>query len=334
MSSCRAFLLFSSAIGLQLCLLGCSTPSGSTAKTAATPPSSPEAALIFGIDGANNTIETYSLVVGSPSGGITPPSGFTISTVATDANGQLYVGGYTSSYDEILVYGPGSAAITTPSVSPTRTLQISGVSSPGATNAPTHMAVDAYGNMYALIAGSASVYELSASSSGLTVPRMITPPTLSTSTSIATDPVGNLYVLGSTGTSGAVDVFAASSTGAIQSAENISIPTVSASGIAVDASANLYLLVGNTDTAQIEKFAAGSSPSSPSTTLALPVPAGASLISLGSVQLDKGGNIYASVATSSTSSDELQLYGFAPGGTVPFLNTSQANYGNTTVAVY
>ena len=334
-SSCRALLLFSSAIGFQLCLLGCSTPSGSTAsKTAATPPSSPEAAQILGIDTANNTIQSYSLVAGGSSGGIAPPSGFTISSVATDAIGQLYVGGYTSSYDEILVYAAGSTAITIPSVSPIRAVQISGVSSPGASSAPTHIAVDANGNVYALIAGSTSVYELPANSSGLTVPRMITPATLSSSTSIATDPTGNLYVLGSSGTSGSVDVFAASLTGATALAENISLPTANSSGIAVDATGNIYLLVGSASSAQIEIFAPASSLSTPTKTLALPLPAGASLIAVGSVQLDLGGNIYAFVATGSTFSDKLQMFGFAPSGTVPFLDISQSNFGSTNLVVY
>ena len=327
---------------VSLCLLifgitGCSSPGASSSTTASTPPSSPEASSIYAINTTNNLVAVYSTqnASGGSIGGIQPPSGFVISTLATDTSGQLYVGGYTTQYDEILVYAANAFGVTTPSTTPVRTIQISGITPIGSTTAPTQLAVDHSGSVYASIEGSASIYGFSSTANALTVPRIITPNGVATISGIAADTIGNLYVLSLSGSVSTVGVLPSTSTGSIAFTRSFTVSGSSASGIAVDGSENVYLSANSSGNSQIEKFASGASgAATPTTSITLPVPSGVSIQSTSSIRIDGGGNLFVLTATASSFGNASYVYGYAPTGTAPFLDFILTSSNSGVFGIY
>ncbi|MES2390039.1 MAG: hypothetical protein V4555_00250 [Acidobacteriota bacterium] len=299
----KALLLLAS-----LCLLGCGSdtfyPSGLTGD-GSTPGIT--TAYFYTVNATNNTVLQFrangSGSATQTSASITLPAGFNASLLATDATGQLYVGGYTTgpNASEVLVY---SGVTTAPMLARTVILQ------PGKLTA---LAADSTGQIYAAQSNaSPTVNVYPAATTGTSTPiRSLTQSDYLYVNDLAVDASGNLYVCAYNGGIYLVDVFNSAATGSVAPLRTLQSGVGSYfGGIAVDAAGELYVLEQLT----IEKFAPGASGSpTPLNSINLPTPpapyTGEAYSNV--LRLDTAGNLFVPTTLSNTSASQNIVYAFS-----------------------
>lgn len=251
----------------------------------------------------------------TPVATLTPPTGFTVTAVATDTASQIYVGGYLGTYGatpEILVYPAGSSGTATPS----RTI----LSLSNDFYVVNSMVVDATGQLY-VGSNSPGVAIFSPTATGAATPtRLITgsATVLNNVLGVAVDTAGNLYASTITATqvpTGIIVVFASTANGNASPARTITSSSTSIFyGIAVDSASNIYANVdSNTGLSgsAIVEFAAGATGAA--TPIASITGAATGLTYGGGLRRDAVGNLYAVEAN--VVSGAVSLIAFSPSAT-------------------
>ena len=240
----------------------------------------------------------------APSSTLTLPSGFLVSCIATDALGQIYVGGATNSYPtlyEVLVYAAGSTGAATP----TRTI----TDALGVVNAPQSMVVDSSGQLYVLTGytniDGVVVYASNANGAATPVRTIQGSLTLFEvdGEALALDHAGTIYVatLGVGGSPAQVYAFASGLSGNVVPTRTIASTSTGSGNIFAldtDSAGNLYvvgLAPGLPIVSTIYEFSAtASGTATPIRTIAGTY---ASLAYVRSLHIDAAGNIYIAAAT-------------------------------------
>jgi hypothetical protein len=288
----RAFSALA-CVSVLATVIGCSNSgNGATGPNAAT--------YIYAVDytSSSSVLRQYpanSTGVVSPSATILPPSGFYARGVATDASGNIYLGGVDANDNAtVFKYAKGANGAATPMT----TLL-------GGSNFydPTSMVFDATGNLYVLDWGlggespgvSVSVYTPGASGTATPI-RTITDTTDNTllGFDLAVNAAGNVYVsaVDTTNNTGVVVEYASSANGTVTPTRKITTSGFFY-GIAVDSHNNVYVADGTEDGTNgslVEFGPTASGAATPSMTLS----GSATGISfLGGVRLDAQDNLYA-----------------------------------------
>ena len=289
---------------------------GSTGSGSGTPPPPPPAAATNIYVVASNRfltgqLDTPPIVQFSTaaSGSVTPavtlpsPAGVEFVSVATDSEGQLYVGAVTftgpttkavvTGY-EVLVYAAGVTATSTP----VRTILISGAT----TTYPRAIAVDPTGQVYVVLVSAngttADIAVYSSTASGAATPvRTINTQLVSKVYQLAVDSSNNLYAAGvaspDNGVNGVIAVFGPTATGSatpIIQITGTNVGPLNSLGVAVDSSGHIYA-VDSTNNGTIYEFAAGAN-GTPTPLKTITVPASTGLGSLLDLAVDPVGNVF------------------------------------------
>jgi hypothetical protein len=239
-----------------------------------------------------------------PSSTLTLPSGFLVSCIATDALGQIYVGGSPSSpitTGEVLIYAAGSTGAATP----TRTI----TGGLGVLYAPQSMVVDSSGQLYVLTGytnvDGVVVYASNANGAATPVRTIQGSLTLFAvdGEALALDHAGTIYVatLGVGGSPAQVYAFASGLSGNVVPTRTIASTSTGSGNIFAldtDSAGNLYvvgLAPGLPIVSTIYEFSAtASGTATPIRTIAGTY---ASLAYVRSLHIDAAGNIYIAAAT-------------------------------------
>jgi hypothetical protein len=265
-------------------------------------------------------IQKYSLATSgtvAATATLTPPAGFTVRSVITDTSGQIYVGGVTSTAQEILVYAAGS----TGSATPTRTIL-------GVASNPLNIYciyVDAAGLLYVPTLAGVNVY--GASASGPATPLRSISGTLTQVTlqvqGIAVDASGNIYLssyaaAGVPGSLSSIYVFSSTASGNVAPTRVITAPSGQYFyGVAVDAAGDIYTPQNSTSAyyGLIDVFAPGATGAATPTRTFL----NATGLQYACARFDAVGNFYTE-AQQVTGAGNTYVVGFAP--TASGLNTA------------
>lgn len=326
-----------------LLVSGCSN-NGTVPATVTTPP--PGTGLVAGGASTVYVVQQPSTGTGSilqfalsasgaltPAATLTPPSGFSVTAVATDASGQIYVGGYLGNYGttpEILVYPAGSTGAATPS----RTIL-------ALTNdfyVVNSMVVDAPGQLY-VTSNSLSVAIFSPTANGAATPtRLITGSAtqLNNVLGVTVDTAGTLYVStisipSSQIPTGLILAFSSTANGNASPARIITTSSTNIFyGIAVDSALNLYASVDSStglSGSAIVEFASGATGAA--TPIASISGAATGLTYGGGLRRDSVGNLYAIEANVNTGA--VSLVAFPPtatGNATPGLTFTSTPWNN------
>jgi hypothetical protein len=258
-------------------------------------------------------------------GAVTPvatlnvPAGMAIGSIATDATGDLYVGGLLGSQFVIEVYAPGASG----SALPIRTIELNF----GAYS----LAVDSAGQLYVAASNNVAVY--SPTANGLATPvRLITGPSTGLTIApfaIAVDSVGGIYVANSV----TISIFSPGANGNAPTSRVITPPSPwEFVGVAVDKAGNVYASEDQyLKPATIVEFAPNS------TGAATPVKSiTASSTGPGNglgLQLDSAGNLYMiNEAYIANSASTPSIFGFGPtasGDVQPAVNFTSTSWNTT-----
>lgn len=313
------------ALALLVVIIGCASPSGSgtpPSSGSGTPPSSSTASL--SPNGATNVYVSEQPVCNCPksilqftatsNGSILPNSTLTTLTtlplplpsgLATDSSGSIYVGAFSQTGPEVLVYSAGSSG----TASPTRTI----LASTASLFDPWYIAVDSSAQLYVLdptgsvtLGSNGGVFVFASSANGAATPiRHIQGSLTQLDTSgipnaISVDASGNIYVslappAGTISVSTlTILVFSANQNGNVAPARVITAtsptPLVDPFAYALDTSGDFYVTYSGAGGVAITKFASnGSSTATPVKTIS------GSATGLGAVlalRVDAAGNIF------------------------------------------
>ncbi len=245
-----------SAASLLLLSIGCGSSPSSTTTT-------PPVPTLYVVQSNNSTTNASSVLEfpANAQGSITPtatinaPTGFIFTAVAVDVSGNIYVAAYnldTTPVNEILVYAPGA----TGAASPMRTLILP--MTPGA------IAVDATGQIYALLyaGGEINIYAAGATGNAAPLRQINGSMTMLTinseALSLAVDSAQNIYVANNFGQN--VLVFSSTANGNVMpsrvlagNATGLDWP----SGITVDAAGDIFTTSDFLNSQVLLEFAPG-----------------------------------------------------------------------------
>jgi hypothetical protein len=339
------------ALALSLIYAGCGGSSSSSSGTPA-PPTPPSltgggATSVYVVEhplNGNGSILQFSASANGtavPSSTLTLPSGFLVSCIATDALGQIYVGGSPSSpttTGEVLIYAAGSTGAATP----TRTI----TGGLGVLYAPQSMVVDSSGQLYVLTGYTNvdGVVVYAANANGAATPVRTIQGSLTLfeidGEALALDHAGTIYVatLGVGGAAGQVYAFAPGLSGNVAPTRTIAAASTGSGNIFAmdtDAAGNLYvvgLAPGLPIVSTIYEFSAtASGTATPIRTIAGTY---ASLAYVRSLHIDAAGNIYIAAATTAQVPYIAAFASTASGNIGPSISFTSSAFADTGIGSY
>jgi len=284
-------------------------------------------ALFYSLDATDGLVLAFapnSTGSATEAGTLKLPAGLTPNLIATDAQGNLYVGGYTTSVNttEVVEYATG----VTGDVVPMRTVMLD-------QGKLTALAVDAGGQIYAgQLNVLASVKIYAATANGVSTPlRTIDPAYLLFVNDIAVDSSGNTYVSAWNGGAYTIVEYGTTAAGGATSLRTLYAPAGSYfGGITVDDAGDIFAMEQLT----IVKFAPGAT-GTPSPVQAINIPGPGSGYTVESysnvLRRDSTGNFFVpttlSLSSNATSSQNV-VFAFAStasGNATPILQFSPQN---------
>jgi hypothetical protein len=333
------------AIVLSLISAGCGGATSSGSGTTTPPPlslTSGGATSVYVVESppsGNGSILQFSASANgtaAPSSTLTLPSSFLVDCVATDALGQIYVGGALNSPSttgEVLVYAAGSSGAATP----TRTI----TGGLGVLYSPESMVIDSSGQLYVLTGFTNNdgvvVYAANANGAATPVRTIQGPLTLfgADAISLALDPAGTIYVatIGVGGAAGQVYAFMPGLSGNVAPSRTI---TAGGSGnifaLDTDAAGDLYvvgLAPGLPIVSTIYEFSStASGAATPVRTIA---GANASLAYVRGIRIDAAGNIYIAGATAGAVPYVAAFASTASGNVAPSISFTSSAFADTSI---
>ncbi len=259
-------------------------------------------AMIYSLDAINHRLLRYTpndLGTATLDSAINLPSGMTATLVTTDAGGNLYIGGYTSSANrsEVLVYD----AAATDDDAPLRTLPLTH----GKLSA---LAVDRQGNIYVAQQNDRATVNVYSNNSSKDTPVRTIDPSAVDLNDLAVDSAGHVYVSGWKGSTYFIREYAADSSGNAAAIRTVLAPQGSSfGGLAVDDSGNIFTTVGLT----ICEFATGEMEPIQAINLPARFSAYTDEASPNILRRDGLGDFFVPVSMSGASGKVNMIYGFA-----------------------
>jgi hypothetical protein len=200
-------------------------------------------AALYSIDGENHRVLRYTPNdVGTAvlDSSINLPAGMTATLIATDATGNLHIGGYTDDVDhaEVLIYDSAAKE----DDQPLRILTLV----PGKLTA---LAIDRQGAIYTAQASQKqAVIHIYSPNAGEDTPiRSIAPAAFADLYDLAVDSAGDVFVSGTDGSTSFIREFSPAATGDAAAMRTVVAPEgVSFGGLAVDDSGEIFVMMGQT----------------------------------------------------------------------------------------